>query len=216
MFANSSLQNAPGQGAYGSNGTGTTNYSSQGSSIPPLPPGKDLPPGVKASDMISQTLATLPPAQLLDILAQMKTLATNEPQRATELLQQAPQLAAAIFQALLLMGLVSRDAISSVIEQGAPPAAQNPNLGYSAPALSSFPGVPVANSTPPVAGMPYQPPAAQAYGAAPAPAAAPLAQDPEALMRKVMELTDEQIGMLAEGDRNEILALRARFGGQRR
>jgi cleavage stimulation factor subunit 2 len=213
MITDDGLQNASGSGAYGSNGTGSTNYTSQSSSIPPLPAGKDLPPGVKASDAISQTLTTLPPSQLLDILAQMKTLATNEPQRATELLQQAPQLAAAVFQALLLMGLVSRDAISSVIEQGAPPAAQ----GYPAPAMPGFPGVPVANNTPPVAGMPYQPPAAQGYGAAPAPAAAaPLAQDPEALMRKVMELTDEQIGMLAEGDRNEILALRARFGGQRR
>ncbi|KAK4038722.1 hypothetical protein C8A01DRAFT_37287, partial [Parachaetomium inaequale] len=91
------------------------------SSLPPLPQGKDLPPGVSCTDAISRTLNTLPPAQLLDILQQMKTLATADPSRATELLTQAPQLSYAIFQALLIMGLVSPDAINSVLEPGAPP-----------------------------------------------------------------------------------------------
>lgn len=38
----------------------------------PLPGGVPLPPGVSATDSISQTLATMPPGQLLDIMSQMK------------------------------------------------------------------------------------------------------------------------------------------------
>jgi cleavage stimulation factor subunit 2 len=160
-------------------------------------------------DAISQTLNTLPPPQLLDILAQMKTLATSEPQRATELLQQAPQLAAAVFQALLLMGLVSPEAIQSVVEQGAPPPAPAAVPGYPPVQIPNYSATPVANSTPPVVAAPYAPPPAQAYPAAPA-------QDPDALMRAVMELSDAQINMLAEPEKQQILALRASFAAQRR
>uniref|UniRef100_A0A8H7N9G3 Cleavage stimulation factor subunit 2 hinge domain-containing protein n=1 Tax=Bionectria ochroleuca TaxID=29856 RepID=A0A8H7N9G3_BIOOC len=96
-------------------------------------PWQGTPPGVKCTDAISQTLNTLPPSQLLDILAQMKTLATTEPQRAAELLSQAPQLGAAIFQALLLMGLVSPEAIQLVVQGGPllrPPAQPSLPLMY--------------------------------------------------------------------------------------
>ncbi|KAF4124169.1 cleavage stimulation factor subunit 2 [Geosmithia morbida] len=191
-------------------GANSTGPSTQTGSIPPLPAGKDLPPGVKCADAISQTLHTLPPTQLLDIVYQMKALATSEPQRATELLQQAPQLAAAIFQTLLLMGLVSPEAVSSVIEPGAPPAA--------APAAypPSIPGYPAATATPPVAGMPY---AAPAYGVAPPPPTAPTAQpmlNPDDLVRQVMELPESQINMLPEAEKQQILALRAQFAAQRR
>ncbi|GJC80240.1 cleavage stimulation factor subunit 2 [Colletotrichum liriopes] len=150
---------------------------------------------------------------LLDILTQMKALASSDPARATELLQQAPQLAYAVFQALLLMGLVSPEAIHSVIEAGGAPSAtpvQAAPIGYppQAPA-PGFPTVPVpgANSTPPVAGP---------LRRATPPAAAALGQDPDALMRQVMELPIETINMLPEAERQQILALRASFGGQRR
>ncbi|KAH7162896.1 hinge domain of cleavage stimulation factor subunit 2-domain-containing protein [Dactylonectria estremocensis] len=206
-------QGPSGHNAHGSNGAAPTNYNTQSSSLPPLPSGKELPPGVTCSDAISRTLETLPPPQLLDILVQMKTLATSEPQRATELLQQAPQLAYAVFQALLLMGLVSPEAIQSVVEPGAPPPAQAPTVGYpSAP----MPGYPGASNTPPVAVMPYQAPP-QAYGApAAAPAPPPAGQDPDALMRAVMELPQAQIDMLPEAERQQILALRASYASQRR
>ena len=198
---------------------GTNNYTAHsGSSLPPLPPGKDIPPGVTCTDAISRTLQTLPPSQLLDILGQMKTLATTDPQRATELLQQAPQLSYAVFQALLLMGLVSPEAIQSVIEPGAAPA-QASSTPYGYPAASH------TNNTPVVAGLPFNPPignVGQPYAApaaisapAPPPAAAP-AQDTDALMRAVMELPQAQIDMLPEAERQQIMALRTQFGVQRR
>ncbi|PHH72680.1 hypothetical protein CDD80_4385 [Ophiocordyceps camponoti-rufipedis] len=108
---------------HASNGAGML---SQTTSLPPLPAGKEIPPGLTCTDAISRTLNTLPPPQLLDILGQMKTLASSDPQRATELLQQAPQLAYAVFQALLVMGLVSPEAIQAVAEPGAPATASRP------------------------------------------------------------------------------------------
>ncbi|KAK4191830.1 hypothetical protein QBC35DRAFT_374902 [Podospora australis] len=178
-----------------------------GSSLPALPPGKDLPPGVSCTDAISQTLNTLPPAQLLDILQQMKTLATNDPNRAVELLTQAPQLNYAVFQALLIMGLVSNDAITSVVEAGAAPPAPAPVAAP--PVVPQYGGYPGATNTPPIGG--YAPPPV------PAPAPAPAAgQDQEALIRAVMELPQETIDQLQEPERQQILALRAQFSAQRR
>lgn len=180
---------------------------SQPSTLPQLPAGKEIPPGLTCTDAISRTLNTLPPPQLLDILGQMKTLASSDPQRATELLQQAPQLAYAVFQALLLMGLVSPEAVQAVAEPGAPPS-QPPVAGFP----SAVPGYPAANNTPPVAAMPFATPAVAppAFGA---PAAA---QDPDALIRQVMELPQAQIDMLPEAEKQQILALRATFAAQQR
>lgn len=214
LMADADKQGSSG-GNYASNGTGSS-LSNPPSSLPPLPPGKELPPGVTCTDAISRTLNTLPPSQLLDILAQMKTLATNEPQRAIELLQQAPQLTYAIFQALLLMGLVQPDAVQSVIEPSAPPPTlpQVPPAGYGAPAPGYPPPV---NNTPPVAGGPYtQPPVqpvAQPY-AAPPPAAA--GQDADQLLQQVLMLPQEMIDQLPEVERAQIMALRASAGAQRR
>ncbi|KAK3695012.1 hinge domain of cleavage stimulation factor subunit 2-domain-containing protein [Podospora appendiculata] len=182
------------------------------SALPPLPQGKDLPPGMTCTDAISRTLNTLPPPQLLDILQQMKTLATNDPGRATELLNQAPQLSYAIFQALLIMGLVSPDAINSVLDGGAivPPPAVAPAAAppLQNPMAYGYPGG--ATGTPPVAiGGGYAPPPV----AAPAPAGPP-AQDPEALMRAVMELPQETIDQLPEVERQQIIALRSSYAQQ--
>ena len=206
-----------------SNGMSSVLPTNAQSSLPPLPAGKELPPGVTCTDAISRTLNTLPPAQLLDILTQMKVLATNEPSRATELLQQAPQLAYAVFQALLLMNLVSPESISSVLEGGAPAAAAPPQpMGYQPPPpVAGFPGAPppMMTNTPPTAATPYAPPqpAQPAYGApVPAAPAAPAGQDNEALMRAVMELPQATIDALPEAERTQILALRAGFMQQRR
>ncbi|KAG5970311.1 hypothetical protein E4U55_001749 [Claviceps digitariae] len=208
------------------NGSAANMYSTQPSSLPPLPAGKEIPPGLTCTDAISRTLNTLPPSQLLDILSQMKTLAANEPQRATELLQQAPQLSYAVFQALLLMGLISPEAIQSVVDPNAPPPVPQPaSAAFAAPPAVSGYAAAAVNNTPPVAAMPYAPPAAAqpAYGApvapsAPAPPAgvATTAQDTDALMRAVMDLTQAQIDMLPEPDKQQIMALRATFAAQRR
>jgi cleavage stimulation factor subunit 2 len=183
---------------------------------------------VTCTDAISRTLNTLPPAQLLDILQQMKTLATSDPARATELLAQAPQLSYAVFQALLIMGLVTPEAITSVLE---PPTAATAAAATAAGGVGMGLGVGVGTGTPPVvapvagaAAGGYAPPLSAAAPAPvpvpPAPAAAqappPVAQDPEALMRAVMELPQETIDQLPETERQQIMALRASYAAQTR
>lgn len=182
--------------------------------LPPLPAGIDLPPGLTCPDAISRTLATLPPSQLLDVLSQMKTLVSTDPNTATALLRQAPQLSYAIFQALLLMGLVKADTLSSVVESAAvapPPApAQAPPTHQYTPAPA--PGYPPAAyppaghvNTPPIGGMPYPPPVQQA------PPAAAAQPDADALIQQVLAMPQEVIDQLAPAERQQLLALRAQF-----
>lgn len=199
------------------------NDSASGGPLPPLPAGASLPPGVTCTDAISRTLNTLPPAQLLDILSSMKQLASTDPARATELLNQAPQLSYAVFQGLLLMGLVSPEAINAVLEPGSMPApAAAPSAipsGYP-PVGGGYPGV---TNTPPVAApAPYAAPIA---AAAPTPVPAPAApapgaggapgQDQDALIQQVLSLPEEVIQQLPEAEKAAIMQLRAQFTGQR-
>lgn len=210
------------------------------SSLPPLPQGVDLPPGLTCPDAISRTLNTLPPAQLLDVLSQMKSLVSTDPSKATDLLRQAPQLSYAIFQALLLMGLVSADALAGVVEQNAnntqlqgipaPPTVQAPTpqqqQHYPPPPIPGqggfppgYPPPPPQYGTPPVHGMAYPPPPTQQYASrqqvpAPAPAPAPAAggQDTDALVQQVLAMPQSLIDQLPPAEREQLLALRRQFG----
>lgn len=193
------------------------------SSLPPLPLGVDLPPGLSCPDAISRTLNTLPPTQLLDVLSQMKTLTSTDPAKATELLHQAPQLSYAIFQALLLMGLVSTDALSSVVEAAttAPPPVPIPQQNYPVPPPGSYPpGFPPPPShmsgqlgtqmgTPPIQGHAYPPPPPPQQR--PPPQQAPLS-DTDALMQQVLAMPQDVIDSLPPADRAQIMALRASYG----
>lgn len=167
------------------------------SSLPPLPPGVEVPPHLDCPNAISQTLSQLPPNQLLDVLSQMKALAVTDPARATELLRTAPQLAYAIFQALLLMNLVDYSTLGSVVEQASqaapvPAAASAPYQPYST--------LPSQVSTPPVQSSPF---------AAPPPAAAPQ-QIPgqEELLQQVLSMPQSQIDALPPLERSQIMMLR--------
>jgi cleavage stimulation factor subunit 2 len=205
-------------------------------SLPPLPIGVDLPPGLTCPDAISRTLTTLPPAQLLDVLSQMKSLVTTDAAKAAELLRQAPQLSYAIFQALLLMGLVSAESLTSVVEPSVPPppatvppppavqattSLQNTQYPIPIPG-QAFPGYPPPPphltgqiGTPPVHTMTayppppppqYQPPRAQQ----PAPQAQPQ-PDTDALVQQVLAMPQSLIDQLPPAERAQLLALRATF-----
>lgn len=197
------------------------------SSIPPLPAGADLPAGLTCPDAISRTLHTLPAEQLLDVLSQMKTLATTDAAKATELLHQAPQLSYAIFQALLLMGLVSTEALSSVVEQAsAPPPLPTPQqqAAYQAPTPSNYPpGYPpppphmsgqlgMQMSTPPVQNQGAYPPPPQRVPPPQQQAPQPNLPDNEALMQQVLAMPQEIIDSLQPAERAQLMALRASYG----
>jgi cleavage stimulation factor subunit 2 len=170
-----------------------------------LPPGADLPPNLTCSTAISQTLASLPPPQLLDVLTQMKSLVVADPARATELLRQAPQLAYAIFQALLLMNLVDQSALSAVVEQASAPQPA-PTAQYQQPYLS----MPGQVSTPPTRSGPFTaPPGAQQQPQAP-PQQPPQGQMPsqEELLQQVLTMPQATIDALPPMERTQIMMLR--------
>jgi cleavage stimulation factor subunit 2 len=191
--------------------------------LPPLPPGTDLPPNLRATDAISQTLSTLPPAQLLDVLTQMKGLAISDPARATALLKQAPQLSYAIFQALILMNLVDPKVLAQVVEQAARPPQPTPQAipppQQPPPMPQGFPGYP-----PPPQQFPGQPPRPpmppQPYGAPPpmipqhTPTPQPQPPQPqqlthEQMLAQVMAMDQRTIDQLPPTERAQIMAIRA-------
>ena len=187
--------------------------------LPPLPPGADLQPNITCPDAISKTLSTLPAPQLLDILSQMKGLVMGDPAKATELLKQAPQLAYAIFQALLLMGLVDTSVLGSVVEQASQPAQAPANPvpprqapSYQPPVQQPYPLYPPMSGqmhvpTPPVPNQLYQPPPA------PAPPPQQQALNQEELLQQILNMPQHQIDQLAPSDRAQINAVRQQLRG---
>ncbi|TFY55548.1 hypothetical protein EVJ58_g8174 [Rhodofomes roseus] len=71
-----------------------------------LPQGVPIQPGSTALDTISQMLATTNPAQIIEVLAQMKAFVITHPDQARALLVAHPQFGYALFQALLLNNIV--------------------------------------------------------------------------------------------------------------
>lgn len=182
----------------------------------PLPPGVDLPPNLTCPDAISRTLSTLPAPQLLDILSQMKGLVMTDPNKATELLRQAPQLAYAIFQSLLLLNLVDPSMLGALVET-APAAAAPPVQAPPQPQPTPIARPPQAYPMPP--GYPPQaaptPPQLNPYAQPPPQAPTPVA-DNSALYAQVMALQPEQIAQLPPDQRNQIMQIRQMImAGQR-
>lgn len=186
--------------------------------LPPLPPGKDLPPNVTATDAISQTLNSLPPQQILDVLTQVKAMAISEPARLTELLKAAPQLSYAIFQALILMNLVDPKILGQVVEQASnaprpqqPPMPQMPPQPTPQPQYAGYPPPqlpPQHQQYPPPRPPPQQPP--HQY---PPPQATPQPQpqqpiDQNALLAQVLQMDQRTIDALPPHERQQIMAIR--------
>lgn len=198
------------------------NQTTSTSNLPPLPQGVDLPQGLTCPNAISKTLQTLPPPQLLGILSQMKDLVMTDPGKAIALLVGAPQLSYAIFQALLLMGLVDTTVLASVVDQESqsaqppphqPPPSQ-PTPVYqppppSQPIYQQYPAAPAQHgSIPTNQSMPYQPPPVQH----PQP---PQQPSQEELLQQVLDMPQEQIDRLQPTERAQIMMLRQQYGGRR-
>jgi cleavage stimulation factor subunit 2 len=185
--------------------------------LPPLPPGTDLPPNLKATDAISQTLNTLPPPQLLDVLTQMKAMAISEPQRATEILKAAPQLSYAIFQALILMNLVDPKILAQVVEQASAAANPPPPQQYPQPTPTpqqyQYPPQqppqqqyrPPPQQYPPPQQMQQPPPMQQ-------PQQQQMNPDHNALLQQVLQMDQRTIDSLPAHERAQIMQIRASVG----
>ncbi|KAF8240990.1 hypothetical protein L208DRAFT_1427248, partial [Tricholoma matsutake] len=129
--------------------------------LPSLPPGVQIPNGSSALDYISQTLASMQPSQLMEVLAQMKAYVITHPEQARALLVAHPQLAYALFQALLLNKIVDSAILQRMLEAtsggGAPsgPLPSRPSIPMPPPQVHPPPHFP----PPPHAG--YPPPSLQ-------------------------------------------------------
>ena len=179
-------------------------------SLPPLPPGTDLPPSLRCADAISQTLNTLPPQQLLDVLTQMKQLVVSDPSRATELLKQAPQLSYAIFQALILMNLVDPQVLGQVVQQTTQQSQPQPQQ----PQQPLPPPPQISQAYPPPQPVPtpqqhyQQPPPVQQQPQL----ALSGAMGQEEMLRQVLAMDQATIDSLPPVERGQIMALRAQLG----
>lgn len=127
------------------NGTPNRPSAALPTGLPPdLPRGQPLAPGQTATDQISQTLAAIPPAQLAEITGQMKQLVTTAPDQARQLLNANPQLTYALFQAMLMMGVVDASVLTRMLapaalqKQSQPPPQPQPQPQQPAP-LATLP-----------------------------------------------------------------------------
>ncbi|KAF2863901.1 hypothetical protein K470DRAFT_254771 [Piedraia hortae CBS 480.64] len=199
-----------------------SNSATDGASLPPLPAGVPLPPNISAPDAISQTLANMPVQQLLDTISQLKNLAHSNPQQATMLFSNMPQLGYATFQALLLLGLVDTSVLSSLIQQTqqAPPPQpapiMPPGYGQSRPLYPPHPGFPPPTMHHYAPTPPVQHPAYAAPPQVPPqmPQTQPLPTDPKqlAVVQQILSMTKEQIYALDEGTRGQLMTLRQMYG----
>lgn len=177
--------------------------------LPPLPPGVDLPPNLRATDAISQTLSNLSPPQLLDVLTQMKALAISDSARATSLLKTAPQLSFAIFQALILMNLVDPKVLAQVVEQAArPPQAAAVPPPQPTPQQYPPPMVPgQVPARPPPPPQQYAPPVQQQ----PPPQAQPQLSQQE-MIQQILAMDQRTIDSFSPTERAQIMQIRAQMG----
>jgi len=214
MFGTGAMSGGPGLVIGGSGPTSAGAAQSSSPSLPALPPGVDVPPNLQAPEAISNTLKTLPPTQLLDILSQMKQLATADPIKAAELLRQAPQLSYAIFQALLLMNLVDTTVLTKVIETTTQPAVAAPPVAAPPPPTQQAPpyGYPPPTPTPQQVYQQPPPPQQQQQQQPPPPPQQQQQQPPTdqraELIRQVMQLTPEQISALPPDQQTQIIMLK--------
>ncbi|KAJ4489997.1 hypothetical protein J3R30DRAFT_3653485 [Lentinula aciculospora] len=195
-----------------------------------VPPGIPVPVGSTVLDTISQTLATINPSQLMDVLAHMKAFVITHPEQARTLLVSHPQFAYALFQALLLNKIVDQSILQRMLAAtvgntapptptpvNAPPQQFYPSSGnYTASAhMPPFPpNMAAPMFAPPASSMPppnYFRPTPPPVSHQPAPMQANMYQHApppaQALLRQVVSMSDEQVNALPETERTAIMQL---------
>ncbi|KAI0037082.1 hypothetical protein K488DRAFT_75631 [Vararia minispora EC-137] len=127
-------------GGFRGNGSGGPGKDDGPAFLRGLPAGISVPPGTSVLDAISQALASMNPTQLVEVLAQMKAFVITHPDQARVLLVNHPQLAYALFQALVLNKIVDPTVLQRMLGQtGAPPAAPTPPIVNVPAAPAPFP-----------------------------------------------------------------------------
>ncbi|KAK9370198.1 hypothetical protein V1509DRAFT_617020 [Lipomyces kononenkoae] len=175
----------------------------QDATLPPLPIGTAPPPELSTPDAISTTLSSYTAPQMLSILQELKTVVATNPAKARELLKISPQLSYAVVQGMLLLGLVDATAVARAFE---PSQLLGPKGASAQPSVAPATNV----SQPAFAGAGYSSGSPASRTGTPT---IPQAMDPQkaALIRQVMEFTDEQLAAFPENQRLPIVALREKI-----
>ncbi|KAJ8102156.1 hypothetical protein POJ06DRAFT_248935 [Lipomyces tetrasporus] len=176
----------------------------QDATLPPLPIGTVPAPNLATPDAISNTLSSFTAPQMLSILQELKTVVATNPAKARELLKVSPQLSYAVVQGMLLMGLVDATAVAKAFEPSQLVGPQQ--RATSTPPPAAGPGV----SQQAYAGAGYSSGSPASRTGTPT---VPTNIDPQkaALIRQVMEFTDEQLAAFPENQRLPIVALREKI-----
>jgi cleavage stimulation factor subunit 2 len=135
--------------------------------------------------------------QIFDVLAELKTLAQQNPEEVRAMLAAHPPIAHAILQAQVLLGIVSAQQAQQHLQSIAA------SLGPSMPA----PGIPNMPRPAPMAPTTMPPPTGYPMG--------PTGPNEEALLRQLMSLTPAQIQALPPDQRQQVLALRQQMTARR-
>ncbi|KAG9128038.1 hypothetical protein FRC07_005905 [Ceratobasidium sp. 392] len=193
-----------------------------------IPSGVPVPPGSSPLDVITNAIVGLGQDKQIELLQQMKTFVTSNPDAARAVLVAHPQLAYACFQTMLMTNVVDPAVLHKMLPGGnaQPPVAQAPAPApVPAPTAPPIPP-PMAQYPPTYYGAP--PPVANPqyaqYQAPPPPVPAPppvapqapalpgVSAQQQAMIAQVLSLTPEQINGLPANERAAIMQLRSQLG----
>ncbi|KAH9252698.1 hypothetical protein BASA81_009392 [Batrachochytrium salamandrivorans] len=152
--------------------------------------------GVTSSEAIAQAVASFQASQLTELLGHLKLMIQTSPDQCRTLLIKNPQLAYAVFQALLTINAVDQPTMQRILQTPTAPA--------------PLPPIPVPA---PIALPIAQPHVAPASAPSQAQLANLIEEQQKQLLLQVLNLTPEQISALPADQQQQILALRAQVLG---
>ncbi|XP_061389862.1 cleavage stimulation factor subunit 2 [Musca vetustissima] len=99
----------------------------------------------QAPEIITKTVASLPPEQMFELMKQMKLCIQNNPSEARQMLMLNPQLAYALLQAMVVMRIVDPPTALGMLFKAnqMPPVLGAKPLGGSAPSVNTMQNTPV-------------------------------------------------------------------------
>ncbi|OAJ35892.1 hypothetical protein BDEG_20121 [Batrachochytrium dendrobatidis JEL423] len=152
--------------------------------------------GVNSTEAVLQAVGSFQASQLTELLGHLKLMIQTNPEQCRTLLIRNPQLAYAVFQALISLNAVDQPTMQKILQtQSAPPV------------------VPVVAATPMIQPMAQTPAVAPAGAPSQAHLANLIEEQQKQLLLQVLNLTPEQISALPSDQQQQILALRAQVLG---
>jgi cleavage stimulation factor subunit 2 len=167
---------------------------------PQLPPQQQAPPvNMSSVDEISKVLASMNSQDLFTLMSQMKQMSFERADFTREFLTSNPQVAYALFQAMVMMNIVDPNIITRMMTAAiVPPVAAQPQP-IAAPIAVVPPPVlqqpqPMMSSSVPILNQQQPQPEDET-------------EQQKALLMKVLQLTDDQINALPPQTRDQIRTL---------